>query len=147
MIQDGPFRDRLTLARSFGISEKRLLGWEPTEIHEHEYDAAGRLVRTVVTRETEWDDVEREKAQALVEYEAEICDCGLHRSIADTDPDMDMTERTCPSCAALARNRRIMVSNDAKAVELLGPKPLPEAARPDDGRHLKLVMSPSPTTD
>lgn len=116
------------------MSEKRLLGWEPTEVHDHEYDDAGRLVRTVVTRESEWDDSERDKMQGLAEYESEICACGFHRSVADQDPDMEITRRRCPLCAGLAQSMRQIAAADEKAVAALGKDPAPEAERPDDGR-------------
>src|SRR3546814_20181393 len=104
VIWDSAFRDRLRLAYDLKVSDKRLPGWEPTETHVHEYDAKGRLVRTVVTREPEWDHAEVAKMPAFAEYEAGLCACGLHKSIADTDPDLDMPERNCPVCAGLARS-------------------------------------------
>lgn len=126
------------------ISEKRLNGWEATERHEH-YDPEGVLTGfTLVTREPEWDDMERAKVQALADYEAGMCDCGLHRSVADTDPDMEMAERICPSCAALAKNRRIIAAADEKATKAVTGKALPpEETLPTDGRHLSLQMKPS----
>ncbi|HEX6873683.1 MAG TPA: hypothetical protein VF163_21500 [Micromonosporaceae bacterium] len=59
-----------------GISDKRFGGWEPAETHEHEYDDAGRLVRTVVTREPEWDEQERAWMLALRLYRAQVGPCG-----------------------------------------------------------------------
>lgn len=40
---------------------------------EHHYDEHGRLVRSVTTREVEWDDDERAQVLALLEYEAQAC--------------------------------------------------------------------------
>ena len=42
------------MARELGVSLRRLNGWEPAESTEFVYDVAGRLVRTVTTREPEW---------------------------------------------------------------------------------------------
>lgn len=49
----------------------------------HEYDLAGRLVRSVVTVEVEWDDEAREWALALAAYEADLCP-GCRQPLAET---------------------------------------------------------------
>ena len=123
------------------MSEKRLLGWEPSEVHTHEYDDAGRMVRTVVTRESEWDDVERAKMQGLADYEAHICDCGLPESVADEDPDLDLHFRVCPVCAGVAKALRVQAAADR---EVVGKDPAPEVVRPDDGRHISLEPKSKP---
>lgn len=95
------------------------------------------MVRTIVTREAEWDDVEADKMQALAEYESGLCGCGLHKFVADEDPDLEMVERVCPVCAGLARNMRIIHATDDRTVaQVLGDKPEPSAQRPDDGRYM-----------
>ena len=119
----------------------------PTETHVHHYDDAGRLVRTVVTREPEWDDVERAKMLALATYEATLCACGLPESVADEDPDLEMVERVCPVCAGLAKNYRIIHAEDAKAIEGLGKSPAPDATRPEDGRRFTFRPKPSEAPD
>lgn len=132
---DQPFRERLILARALNVSEKRLLGWEPRETHDHEYDDAGLLVRTVVSREAEWDDMERAKMLALADYEADLCACGFPKDVADTDPDLQLKYRTCPVCAGLAQAARQQQASDEEATRSLGKEPAPGAARPADGRH------------
>jgi hypothetical protein len=127
-----------------GVSEKRLLGWEPVETHEHTYDNDGRLVRTVVTREAEWDDVQRGNLLALADYEDSICGCGFPESIADEDPDLELTHRVCPVCAGLAKAGRIQDAADAQAVEALGKHPAPDVTRPEDGRRIGLKSKPPP---
>ncbi|WP_223690112.1 hypothetical protein [Leifsonia poae] len=52
----GRDRHRLELALAFGISPRRLTGWEPAEIIDYEYDDAGRVSRAIVTREPEFTD-------------------------------------------------------------------------------------------
>lgn len=80
---------------------------------------------------------------ALAEYEAGMCDCGMHKSIADTDPDLEMPARVCPVCSALAKNFRVIADSDEKALkERYGDKVPPEAARPEDGRHFALRTKP-----
>jgi hypothetical protein len=87
--QEGPFlarrlandpvlREEVSLARTLGISYKRLRGWEPTTVYEH--DDAGRLVSS--RPETEWDATEVAWMQALGDYEATLCEhCGLPRDV------------------------------------------------------------------
>lgn len=93
-----------------------------------------------MTREAEWDAAEVAKMQAFAEYEAGICSCGLHQSVADTDPDLDMSERKCPVCAALARNERAIQHADESVKRQLGKRlEDPLTALPSDGRHFSLV--------
>lgn len=97
-----------------------------------------------MTRKAEWDDVEREKMEGLVQYESEVCQCGLHRSVADEDPDLEMTQRRCPVCAGLAQSMRQIHADDEKAIEGLGKSPAPDAMRPDDGRFFGLQPKVAP---
>lgn len=46
-------------AERLGVSLRRFDGWEPAEATEHERDYVGRVVRTVTTREPEFDDEDR----------------------------------------------------------------------------------------
>jgi hypothetical protein len=95
---------------------------------------------TVVTRDPEWDDVEREKMQALEDYEADVCECGLHKSVADQDPDLEFVYRKCPTCAGIAQQMRAQEAIDEEKVKNLGEHPAPEADRPTDGRHVALRL-------
>jgi hypothetical protein len=79
-------------------------GWAPVELHEH-YDVDGALTgSTVVTRESEWDDTARARAEALLLVEDTSCNkCGgdLNRSL-QRGPVYDVdTDTVCYSCAAL----------------------------------------------
>lgn len=66
-------------AYNLGISVKRLDGWEPAEEHVHEYDGNDRLIRTVVRRESEWDDEQRGWMQAWLLYKANVHEpCGTY---------------------------------------------------------------------
>ncbi|MBM7518270.1 hypothetical protein [Nocardioides nitrophenolicus] len=86
---------------------------------------------------------------ALVEYDAGMCECGMHQSIADTDPDLDMGSRICPSCRAIARNLRVIAESDEQVMrELYGDKKPPaDAARPEDGRHFTLRAKSAQPSD
>ena len=44
--------------------------------------------RTVVTRESPWDDVSRERAHRLAEYRRSLCGCGCNQPVEQAwDPD------------------------------------------------------------
>jgi hypothetical protein len=76
---------KVEAAMTLGIPVRRLDGWEPVEVHEHEYDG-DRLVRTVVRREPEWDDEQRGWAQAWVAYRAGVHDACGHYLPDSTSP-------------------------------------------------------------
>lgn len=76
------------MARQLGVAPRRLWGWEPRELHEHEYDAEGRLVRTVVEREAEFDAEQWGMLGALAEYEAGLNEYGVPLAEA-TSKDAD----------------------------------------------------------
>lgn len=121
-----------------GVSEKRLLGWEPTETHDYTYDNEGRVSRVVVTREPEWDDQQRANMLALADYEADLCECGFPSAVADTDPDLQIKYRECPVCSGLARAVRVQDEADKRLVSQVygqrGPQPADEL--PADGRRM-----------
>lgn len=88
-----------------------------------------------MTREPEWDDHERAKLLAWSLYESQLCDCGLHQSIADEDPDLEMVPRVCPACAGIAVQMRILADAEDREMEAYGSDgPPPGAPRPSDGR-------------
>lgn len=133
-------RDLLELAFDLKVSEKRLLGWEPTEWHEYEYDEQGRVARVTVTREPEWDDQQRRRMQALMLYRDGICsECGVHHSQAE-DPDFYWTweTRKCSVCASTAAFLRGLADRDEEDLAKLGENPAAPVERPDDGRRVIL---------
>lgn len=77
---------------------------------------------------------------ALTEYENQLCECGLHESVADEDPDLEFVFRKCPVCASRDKQLRVLKArDDAEVREVYGEKaPPPEAELPDDGRHIGL---------
>jgi hypothetical protein len=128
-------RARLKLAERLGVSYRRLHGWEPTERHEH-FGADGNLTGwTVVTREPEWDDAERNRLLALAQYEAECHDCGFHWSVLDDPGNVFMPEfKTCPVCRGATRFSRIQDNADKAMREQNKDNPI--APDPADGRNL-----------
>lgn len=76
--------------------------------------------------------------QGLAIYESKVCACGLHESIAQTDPDLELHTPVCPVCAGLAQQKRVLAADDAKTLKSLGNDPSPETPRPADGRTLRL---------
>lgn len=111
----------------------------PREVHEHEYDDEGRLVRTVVTREPEWDDESRAEMLALAEYDAGICACGFHESLTqDRRNFFTFEHRVCPVCAGRAQwDRKVADADDHIKVD---PHAKPEAPLPTDGRWVGARM-------
>lgn len=99
---------KVEAAYNLGISVKRLDGWEPVEVAEHEYDDAGRLIRTVTRREPEWDDEQRAWMDAWLLYRSNIHEaCGhyLPDSTAPEAEDGYVSEDAirCHACTARAR--------------------------------------------
>lgn len=138
------------MARSLCISEKRLLGWEPTETHTYTYDDAGRVATVTVTREPEWDDAERNQMLALDAYERGVCACGFHESLIDpTTLHVTFEDRVCPVCAGAAQYGRVLSARDEEFSKALGKDASPREKRPADGRRTFIVptdpiRSPSP---
>lgn len=143
IVRDPDERSLLTTARDLRISKKRLLGWEPTETHVYTHDDAGRVASVTVTREPEWDDESREEMLALAEYEAGVCDCGFHFSIANDESNVFSFKVTrCPVCAGAAGYSRLQESDDRELDARLGPNPEPTTPRRADGRQVRIAMTP-----
>lgn len=90
------------------MSPRRFDGWEPAEVHEHHYDADGRLTHTVVTREPEWSAEDRDQVEALVLAEQLTCHgCGswLPHSTDSTFVGLVDTS-TCGGCRSMAIMQR-----------------------------------------
>lgn len=88
-----------------GVSLRRFDGWEPVEVHDHEYDETGRLIRTVVTREPEWDEDQRLWMLGLTLREASECHrCGgsLHETTDYQWKWQPSPPTVCFRCVALA---------------------------------------------
>lgn len=133
--------ERLKLAREFGVSYKRLHGWEPRRVHRG-YDRDGERValadawEIVVETEVEWDDDERTRMLALGTYEAGLCRCGFHSSLtADRANFFTFEDRRCSVCAKSEQYGRIQEQNDEAAMKAFGEKPPPAQPRPSDGRQ------------
>lgn len=94
-------------------------------------------MRTIVTREPEWDDAERDKLEALEAYEAGVCsDCGVHQSLTDPSKHFyTFEDSVCPVCASVAQYSRVQADRDRIAEERLGDNPPPQIPRPGDGRR------------
>lgn len=107
----------------------------PEERHEH-YDTEGSPTGyTLIVRESEWDDHERDRMLALMQYEAGVCSCGFHISLTDDRTNFFTFEsRECPVCKASARMARTQEADDKGRDDALGDKPHPGAPRAGDGR-------------
>lgn len=98
---------------------------------------------TIVTREPEFDDGDLERLLALRAYQAGVCACGIHESLAsDTSNYFTFPQKVCPVCKGLAQYQRILQDEDKRAEEQLKDQP-PVTPRPSDGRRLYVrQMSP-----
>lgn len=105
LARDPALRAELQAARALGIPWRRWAGWEPAEVTTHEYDDAGRLIRSTTVREAEWGELDRGAMLALAAYEADLCS-GCSQPLEDaTKPENEelwvgeVTAR-CHSCTA-----------------------------------------------
>lgn len=70
---------------------------------------------------------------ALGEYEAGVHEvCGMHDSIATTDPPFTLEDRYCPMCDAITRHLRERAHREH---ELTSKQKNPAARQPADGRR------------
>lgn len=101
------------------MTYRRFSGWEPAESTEYEYDEAGRLIRSVTTREPEWDEQERAWMLALAEHESRLCPlCGRPLSVC-TDPATEGRWKTAPPTRCYATTSVIQARKpyDEKSAE------------------------------
>lgn len=90
-----------------------------------------------MTREPEFDDLERDKLLALGQYEAGLCDCGIHKSIShDKTHVFTLEAEWCPLCQALAVQKRELDNLDSDAFERAGNDRVKRL--PSDGRRTYL---------
>jgi hypothetical protein len=117
------------------MTPRELGGWVPAERHTH-YDVDGNETGyTVVERESRIDDADRADLLALALYEAEVCACGYHASIAnDASNDFQPGSRVCPVCAGASVWTRIQQEGDEAAQKSMKDAPA-ASPRPWDGRH------------
>jgi hypothetical protein len=103
------------------------------------FDDDGRHVGTKVTREVEWDDVQRESLMGLLIFQGGICPgCGFHHDLtSDKANHFAIEERSCNVCKGVAPYLRVQADSDHKAV---GDKPAPNMPRPSDGRTTSIRL-------
>jgi len=104
-LEDPELRARVEAAERLGISLRRFDGWEPVEETVYEYDEQGRLVRSVTTRDSEWDDEQQGWMLALAVWRANRCpNCGRDiRECTDESADWHVPPPTrCHVTTALA---------------------------------------------
>lgn len=89
------------------------------------------------TIDSEWDDTERAKMAAYVEWKSGIGPCGHHHS-ETVDPEhffFEWAEFKCPVCAEEERHRRVKAAEEEQWLKQYGEKgPEPSVRRPTDGR-------------
>ncbi len=111
-------------------------GWEPTETHTTDPDTGV----VTVTRESEWDDYERDKMLGLEIYEADLCSgCGVHKSrMVAGEHFYTYAAESCVVCAGADMFHRTLQAADHEFEKRIpeGMKASMKAAkaRPSDGR-------------
>jgi hypothetical protein len=89
LVADPQLRVALQVARSWGVSPSEFFGVPRRTVTEHEYDATGRVTRTV-TMVDGWTDEDRGLAYDLAEYDADCCDgCGQPLSVTTLKENSD----------------------------------------------------------
>lgn len=72
---------------------------------------------------------------ALEQYEAGVCACGFHESLAgDSANHFTFEDKTCPVCRGSARYARIQHAADELATKARGENAPPATPHPADGR-------------
>jgi len=69
-----------------------LWGWEPKEVQTHEYDEQGRLSRTVVVREPEFDVEQLNMLRAIAQFDESLNEFGIPLDVA-TSAEADPANR------------------------------------------------------
>jgi len=142
VASDPTLRAVVKAARAWGISPSKFMG--ARHVTTHEYDAAGRLVRSTET--PEWTTEDRELAFGLEEYEAGLCP-GEDHLLAETSkpeydgafvPDPD-SEVRCHKCTARALVAEILGKRERQAGLMMGVK-----LDPDVVERNKLPVPPLP---
>lgn len=77
------------------MAPRRLDGWEPRTLTEYERDSAGKVVRALECRESEWDE---EQVALMTAYKRFADDIGPHGFLMSeaTDPGADPNEYDNP---------------------------------------------------
>ncbi|GAA1436292.1 hypothetical protein GCM10009616_35720 [Microlunatus lacustris] len=121
-----------------GISPRRYSGWEPPTRTRYRYDADGRLVGAITTREPEWDEIDRALIDAYLNWKGDLHVCGrpltesLHDEDSDEpDPDYQVAVETCRACMALDKDRARRTEAD---------KTLRDAGRNPDSWRVETVL-------
>lgn len=86
---------------------------------EYEYDDAGRLIRSMTTREPRWTEQDQAEMLALAEYRDSLCPCcGLPKDIVlghERDaPKFVVTKRYCLARSTLAETQAAFFSQYQK---------------------------------
>ncbi len=103
----------MAVAAAYHIPRSQLLGREPAQIIEYEYDEHGRVARAVVTTEPRWTPEDMAWALAWIAEQADLCPgCRLPLSettaMRDGEPVHTYTvdlPRVCRACEALAKRQ------------------------------------------
>jgi hypothetical protein len=94
--KDPHHRAILETARAWGVSPSRFMGEKSSSVTTHEFDPAGRVVRSETVYTPDWTEDDVRGALALRNYEAELCP-GCHHPFAETaNPDNEFEYEALP---------------------------------------------------
>lgn len=120
-----------------------MAGWVPEQRHDH-FDANGVLTGyTIVTTEPRVSDDDLVELLALARFDAEVCSCGYHPSVARDESNYFRPEtHKCPVCAGQAQVDRMQRDRD-EAHAAAHKNDGPAAPRPGDGRksYMRLLTA------
>ena len=100
-----------------GLAPRQLWGWTPETVTEYEYDADGRLVRSIQRTESAWDEDQYGLVAASADIESDLHSCG-HPLSETTSWEADELNRhrtiiyeagppqACQACRVLQRKRK-----------------------------------------
>jgi hypothetical protein len=134
---DPGLRALLKTARAWGVSPRRFLGWEPARTFTHVYDN-GVLIRTVETREEEWDEETRDLAIAFAMWESDLCpgcNSPMTETLASDNEGLYVADAPmrCHSCTAREQTADAY-ADTPQANALLIPVTLHKRMIPDASR-------------
>jgi len=112
MAAERDFRARVELAERLGVPPSQLDGRESAEITVYEYDADGRLVRSMTTREPLYTEQDRAELLALGVYRDGLCSvCGGPAAECQSHENTGLTFK--PSRLRCRRTDAVMAAQSA----------------------------------
>jgi hypothetical protein len=119
---DPGLRRVVEVARAWGVSPRRFLGWEPTRTIRYEQGLGSGAA--VITTEPEWSDDDRDLAAGLLDYEAGLCPGCRHPLAETTMPEREFAYVAepavrCHRCTASAQASEVYAESPTASALLI----------------------------